>query len=104
MDGKRAYGKNIQFLNGRETETAHEPSQFPGIEPEIDGRAHEKKNVATLEELFAVSQQLGIRLIACEMAMNIFGITREDLIEEVKEVIGVPTFLEYSKDAHIIFV
>jgi peroxiredoxin family protein len=38
------------------------------------------------------------------MAMHILDIKREDLIEEVEEVIGVPTFLEYSQDAMTFFI
>jgi peroxiredoxin family protein len=63
-----------------------------------------KKHVATLPELIDSTKQLGVRLIACEMAMHILGLTKEDLVPEVKEVIGVPTFLEYSKDGQIIFI
>jgi len=38
------------------------------------------------------------------MAMHILGISKSDLIDDVKEVIGVPTFLDRSKNAHIIFI
>jgi len=62
------------------------------------------RNVATLEELIAAAKQLKIKFIACEMAMNILGITKDDLIDEVKEVIGVPTFLNYSQDAQVLFI
>jgi len=36
--------------------------------------------------------------------MNILGITKDDYIEEVKEVLGVAKFLEYSKGGETIFI
>ncbi len=63
-----------------------------------------KNNVATLPELISAAKELGVNLIACEMAMNILGVKKEDLVEDVKEVIGVVTFLQRSEDAHIIFI
>jgi peroxiredoxin family protein len=38
------------------------------------------------------------------MAMHILGLKKEDLIDDVKEVIGVPTFLKYSEDAQVLFI
>lgn len=51
----------------------------------------------------AAAKELGISLVACEMAMNILGVTLEDLDDAVKEVIGVVTFLQLSEDAQVIF-
>ena len=36
--------------------------------------------------------------------MNILGIEKADFFQEVKEVIGVPRFLEFSKDGETLFV
>ena len=35
--------------------------------------------------------------IACDMAMGVMGLTREDLIDEVDEVAGVAAFAELAK-------
>ncbi len=63
-----------------------------------------KHNVATLPELIEAAHALGIRLLACEMALHILELERDDLIEEVEDVVGVATFLNESENAHIIFV
>ena len=63
-----------------------------------------KRNVATLDELVDASKTLGVDFYACEMSMNILGIQKEDFFQEVKEVIGVPTFLELSKDGETLFI
>jgi peroxiredoxin family protein len=38
------------------------------------------------------------------MAMNIFGIAREDLIPEIREVLGVAGFLERARDGKVLFI
>jgi len=38
------------------------------------------------------------------MSMHILGVTKDDLIDDVQEVVGVATFLNESEDAHIIFI
>jgi peroxiredoxin family protein len=77
---------------------------FLGISPNLMTGMMKNNNVATLPELISSASELGVNLIACEMAMNILSIKKEDLLDEVKEVIGVVTFLGQSEDAHIIFI
>lgn len=50
------------------------------------------KNVFSLEELIEQAKQHGVRLVACQMSMDIMGIKQEELIEGV-ELGGVSTFL-----------
>lgn len=55
-----------------------------------------QKNVLTLPELIRSARGAGVRFIACDMAMSVMGITREELIE-IDEVAGVATFAEIAK-------
>lgn len=50
------------------------------------------KNVSSLEELMQSAIDHGVRLVACQMSMEIMGIRREELIDGV-ELGGVATFL-----------
>lgn len=56
-----------------------------------------EQNVTSLPELLKQARELGVRFVACEMAMNVMGITREELIE-VDDVAGVASFAEMAKD------
>lgn len=49
-----------------------------------------KKNVDSLPQLIQTAQQNGVRLLACQMTMDLMGIKREELIDGV-EVAGVAT-------------
>ena len=63
-----------------------------------------KNNVATLEELVEAAKVLGINLYACEMAMHVLGLKKEDFIPEVKDVLGVATFLNLSEGGQTLFI
>ena len=60
--------------------------------------------MATLDELIKAAKELGIDFVACEMAMHILGIKKDDLDGHVQNVAGVATFLDAAKDGHIIFI
>ncbi len=51
-----------------------------------------RKNVTSLEELLRSAMDSGVRIIACQMSMDIMGIKQEELIDGV-EIAGVATFL-----------
>ena len=51
-----------------------------------------KKGVASLEELIADAISHGVRIVACQMSMDIMGIHKEELIDGV-ELGGVATFI-----------
>ncbi len=56
-----------------------------------------KAHVARLSELLAMAIECNVRLIACQMTMDVMGIKKEDLIDGV-EIGGAATFLEYASD------
>ena len=57
------------------------------------------RQVTALPELLQQARALGVRFIACEMAMDIMGIRREELIE-VDEVAGVASFVEMAQSSN----
>lgn len=58
-----------------------------------------KHNVATLDELLGQCKDLGVKLIGCQMTMDVMGFKREDLLDEV-EVGGAATFLNFASEAN----
>ena len=102
--GKGFLARVFNFLMGGPKNLPLSRLNFGGISPGLMTGMMKKRNVATLPELIDAAKQLGVRFVACEMAMHILGLVKEDLIDEVKEVIGVPTFLEYAKDGQVIFI
>ncbi len=67
-----------------------------GIGSAMMRRVMKEQRVLTLPELLASARAAGVRFIACDMAMNVMGIRREELIE-IDDVAGVATFAELAK-------
>lgn len=59
-----------------------------------------KKNVDTLEELLHSAMDMGIKLIACSMSMDVMGIKKEELIDGV-EIGGVATMLAKAEESNL---
>jgi len=57
-----------------------------------------KANVPSIPELVDMAQELGVKFIACQMTMDVMGLTKEDFVDGI-EVGGAVTFLEFAKDA-----
>ncbi|MCC6544546.1 MAG: DsrE/DsrF/DrsH-like family protein [Nitrospirae bacterium] len=60
----------------------------------------DKVNVPSIEDLLNIALESGVRLIGCQMTMDVMGVKKKDLIEGV-EVCGAAAFLEYAVDADI---
>ncbi|MCA9692253.1 MAG: DsrE/DsrF/DrsH-like family protein [Myxococcales bacterium] len=71
-----------------------------GIGPAFFRSVMAKNNVESLPGLIAVARELGVKLIACEMAMGVMGITREELLDDL-EYGGVATYLGDATDSRL---
>lgn len=61
-----------------------------------------KKNVANLDEMFDIAGQLGIKIVICEMSMDLMGFKREEMIEYPNMTVGgVATFLADAAESSI---
>ena len=61
-----------------------------------------KKNVASLERLMNDYKELGWKIIACEMTMDIMGLKRADLVEAyIDEYGAVGTYIKEARDSTI---
>lgn len=58
-----------------------------------------RENVLTLPQLLEQARQLGVKFVACEMAMDVMGITREELVD-IDEVAGVASFVAMAKNSN----
>jgi peroxiredoxin family protein len=72
---------------------------FAGMGPWMARRLAKKHGVASPAELLQVAQALGVRLIPCQMTMDMFGLKREDLILEMGEPAGAATAIEIMTEA-----
>ena len=59
------------------------------------------KGVADIGELRSLCLEAGVKLIACQMTVDLFGYSRKEFIPEVTEFVGAATFLPIAKDADV---
>lgn len=60
----------------------------------------DKKGVATVAELREMALELDVKLIGCQMTMEVFGFAKEDFIDGV-EVAGAGAFLDFASEADV---
>lgn len=72
---------------------------FAGIGPKLFNYMMGKKNIASLQTLVDTSIEFGVKIVACQMSMDVMGIKREDLIDGI-EVGGVAAYLGSSFDSN----
>ncbi len=63
-------------------------------------KTFKNKGVATIEELRDICLESDVKLIGCQMTMDVFGFSKDDFVDGV-DIGGAATFLEYAADADI---
>jgi peroxiredoxin family protein len=59
------------------------------------------KGVASVAELRSLCLEAGVKLIGCQMTVDLFGFTHDDFIPEVKEYCGAASFLPMAQEADV---
>ncbi len=54
-----------------------------------------------IKELIKTAKEGGVKFHACEPTMNVMGIKKEELIDEVDDIIGAAAYLELASEADI---
>jgi peroxiredoxin family protein len=76
---------------------------LPGFQlmaTELMKQTFKNKGVASIPELRQVCLDLGVKLIACQMTMEVFGLTQAEFIPEA-DIAGAAAFLEFAADADV---
>lgn len=57
--------------------------------------------VATVTELRELCLEAGVKFVACQMTVELFGFTHDDFIPEVKDYVGAASFLPVAQVADV---
>lgn len=100
--GSSFMGKMIGRMNRGGLERLN-PSKFSfgGMGRKMFRKMMAKKGVSSLEELRQTCIDLDVHLLACKMSMDVMEITREDLIDEVEDVVGVAKAIKEASESSI---
>ena len=84
------------------------PNAIQGVVPGFETMATalmkqtiKNKGVAGVEELRSACIEADVKLIGCQMTVDLFGYSRDDFIPEVKEYCGAAHFLPMARDADV---
>ncbi len=66
---------------------------FLGMGPWMMGRLARQYRVSSPKELLEVAQSLGVEFMPCQMTMDMYGLTRDDLVEGMGEPVGAATVI-----------
>ncbi len=59
-----------------------------------------RKNIDSLETLRDMAAANGVEFIACQMSMDVMGITKEELLDNVT-IGGVATYMNRAENANV---
>jgi peroxiredoxin family protein len=71
-----------------------------GMGPKMIRMVMGQKNIAPLESMMAQARMMGIKLVACQMSMDVMGIKKEELVEGV-EIGGVASYLAAAEEGNV---
>jgi peroxiredoxin family protein len=104
--GKDWMTKALGAMNPGSTQKAKlSRYQFAGMGPWMLGKVAEDYKTPHPTELLEMARDMGVKLIPCQMTMDLMGIGTDDLIDGLEEPIGAATaLLEMRESAIQLFI
>ena len=101
LTGKSFFGRMLGMMNrGGIGRLGPSKFNFGGMGRWMFKKMMNTHNVTPLPKLLEQAQQQGVKLIACEMSMNVMEIAKADLIDGVG-IGGVGTFIAEASESSI---
>lgn len=100
--GKGFFGRLIGLMNRGGLE-AIGPSRFNflGIGRWMFKRMMKEKGAASLQELQDAAIALGVKILPCELSMNVMEICKGDCIPQAETPVGVATFIQHAAESRL---
>jgi peroxiredoxin family protein len=103
IGGKDAMGRMFGAMLPKGTcEVKLSKMNMAGLGTAMMKRLMKQKNVATLEQMLEMADELGVRIYVCEMSMDLMGFKRDEMIDyQNMDYCGVAKFLEEANGSRI---
>ena len=96
LSGKGLFEKMMAVMSpGNSTELPVSKMNYFGIGAKMLRQMMKDKNVSSLEEMIEMAREMDVKLLACEMSMDVMGIQDDELIDGLESA-GVAAFLGES--------
>ena len=90
-------GKNLKIPNSLMALTPG----FQELATSMMRKTFEKKGVASIEQLREISIESGVRMVACQMTVDLFDWKPEDFIPDIDDWVGAASFLPFAQKADV---
>jgi peroxiredoxin family protein len=77
---------------------------FAGAGPAMMRKLAKDHNVASPQQLLELAREMGVRLVPCQMTMDLLGLSRDDMVDGLDEPAGAATALAEAQDAITLFI
>jgi len=77
---------------------------LPGMQGMMTAMMKQKmksKGVASIEELRGLCIEAGVKLVACQMTVDLFNYRREEFIPDIADWIGATSYLDVARKADV---
>jgi len=74
---------------------------FEKVATALMKKTFKNKGVATIEELRDLCLEADVKMIACQMTVDVFGFNPDDFIPEVTDYVGAATFLPIARKSDV---
>lgn len=101
LDGKSLKEKMFAMMTPGSTEAMGVSNMnFFGIGAKMLRQMMKDKEVTSVEELMEMARELGVKRIACTMSMDVMGVDRKELDDDI-ELGGVAAFMAEASRARV---
>ncbi|MCA1030734.1 DsrE/DsrF/DrsH-like family protein [Bacillus timonensis] len=77
----------------------HKQLQMPAGKEHFQ-EGFKKANVPPISDMIPMAQEMGVKLIACQMTMDVMSLEKEHFVDGI-DVGGAVTFLTFAKEADV---
>ncbi|MCB1801220.1 MAG: DsrE/DsrF/DrsH-like family protein [Gammaproteobacteria bacterium] len=74
---------------------------FEGMATQMMRKTMDKKGIARIEELRDLCIEAEVKLVACQMTVDLFDYRKEDFVTEIEEWVGAASFLPRALTADV---
>jgi len=74
---------------------------FEGMATAMFEQTAKRKGVASIDELRGICAESGVRLLACQMTVDLFGYRQDEFIPEIADWIGAASYLAEARKADV---
>jgi peroxiredoxin family protein len=105
ITGKQWMQKMLSLMNrGGTASMKLSKMNFFGMGPLMMKTLAKKYSVASPQELLDMARDMGVKLIPCQMTMDMMGLTKDDLVDGLEEPAGAAFALGAAEGATTLFI